>query len=145
MKHITFLTLLVTGLLLGCKENFPEEQGMEIKRMDYNAVQKIFAEHLYLEGQNYVLKLPLEEALALGVSEDEYQNFIKDLDEGNRHTQECIEKGIVVTLADPQEDLARMRQGSIAETGNVTWEDRFYKSVILPDRINQSISITKIY
>lgn len=135
------------GIVVTLADPQQDLQKMEENALgvSYETIQKKFAEHMFLEGQNYVLKLTLQEALGLGISEEVYRTFIKDLDEGNRHTQECLENGIEVSLADPQEDLARMRQKSTAETGNVTWEDRFYKSVILPDRINQSISITKIY
>lgn len=137
---------------IGITLSNPQEDLLEMEKNNISSpegnTQKIFAEYLFLDGQNYVLKLSLEEAINLGISEEKYKAFVKSLEEGNRHTQECLKQGIGVTISDPQEDLARIRQENIrvkTKAESVAWEDRFYKSVILPDRINHSIFITKIY
>lgn len=118
-------------LVSGCHYEEIEDFSGKLSKVEE---MKAIARNIYLENQQYVLKLTLEDAIKAGISEEEYNKAYAELEAGNQDIKRSLSEGMKIELSDPQEDYINSLSPSLPlETRGYNFKDRrvTYKSVSL--------------
>lgn len=93
-----------------------ERRGAELspERIEALKVRAKFEPYAFVEGTRRVLRLSLAEAEEIGITNEQYNSYVADLEEANASIQELIEEGKTVYITSPgRNETVRVKDGKV--------------------------------
>jgi hypothetical protein len=109
--------MIAAVVIVGCQKETDDE--FDAIMYERQKVNEIAVSYLFLENNQYVLKLSREQAQSLGISQSDYERMLKEIEQTNTFIRESVAGNIDITLTDPQHiqiSIIRLKNG--VEDGN---------------------------
>lgn len=93
-----------------------ERRGAELspERIEALKVRAKFEPYSFVEGTRRVLRLSLAEAEEIGITKEQYDSYVADIEEANASIQELIEEGKTVYITSPERnETVRVKDGKV--------------------------------
>lgn len=129
MKKLYFyatlaLMLIFTTIIFSCNE----EETMEVPTTSNSMeeVRTIAINYLFLEGNSYKFRLSEKEAIELGISTTQYQQYVMEIDHLNEEVAEAlahVDSTHQVILTDPQQIKSSIKRTKSMSEGGMNVQD----------------------
>lgn len=129
MKKLYFyatlaLMLIFTTIIFSCNE----EETMEVPTTSNSMeeIRTIAVNYLFLEGNSYKLHLSEKEAVELGISTTQYQQYVMEIDHLNEKVAEAlahVDSTHQVILTDPQQIKSSIKRTKSMSEGGMNVQD----------------------
>jgi hypothetical protein len=134
---IVLVSIISTGIFMqSCSNDF--DSFSDVTMVDSQKANYIVLEYMELIGNQYVLNLSEDAALALGISKFDYDRIQTDIRQANASIIECQENGIEVDFNDfknNQIDIqsVRLKSGNENNNGNGNGNNKPTGYFVMPE------------